>query len=465
MKHEDIIINQENPFANCKLGREQYANILSLIVDSYANGFVLAINGEWGVGKTTFVKMWMQKLKNEGHKTIYFNAWENDFVSEPMVGILGELKSLITTDTERCFTSILEKAAKFSNKMIPTLAKGIARKYAGEEFTDLIEKGAEATTDLFEDEIKNYDKKKESLKTLKDDLCDFVAHDNGGKPIIFIIDELDRCRPDYAVEVLEKVKHFFSVQGIVFVLSIDKKQLGNSIRGYYGSDRINADEYLRRFIDIEYSLPDPSIKEFCEYLYQYFSFSIFFKDEMRCRYHEFQHDSELFMNFSTTLAAYKHLTLRQIEKLFAYTRLVLNTFSYNQYVLPDVLFLLIYIKYYENDLYITIKQNKLGIQGLVDKISIAFAHYFENAEEYQRQNAIYPIAKLIHCYNNSFERITYQQSSLITNDGNKLTFNSGTINEKALLVGLRYCVQDHKMYELTVKFLLQRIDLLETLKH
>lgn len=58
MKHEDIVINQENPFANCKLGREPYANILSSIVDSYAKGFVLAINGEWGVGKTTFVKMW-----------------------------------------------------------------------------------------------------------------------------------------------------------------------------------------------------------------------------------------------------------------------------------------------------------------------------------------------------------------------------------------------------------------------
>lgn len=71
---------------------------------------------------------------------------------------------------------------------------------------------------------------------------------------MFIIDELDRCRPRYAVEVLEQIKHLFSVPGIVFVLSIDKVQLGNAIRGFYGSDLIDADEYYKNQIytdDIE----------------------------------------------------------------------------------------------------------------------------------------------------------------------------------------------------------------------
>lgn len=225
MKHEDIIINQENPFANCKLGREPYANILSSIVDSYAKGFVLAINGEWGVGKTTFVKMWRQKLENEGHKTIYFNAWENDFVLEPMVGILGELKSLITSDPEKRFDSILKGLAKFSNKIIPASLKFVAKSIGLGGVADVIEKGGEAMAAFFENEISNYDQKKESLQSLRNDLCNLVAQNNGGKPVVFIIDELDRCRPNYAVEVLEKVKHFFSVQGIVFVLSLNSAAL------------------------------------------------------------------------------------------------------------------------------------------------------------------------------------------------------------------------------------------------
>ena len=66
-----------------------------------------------------------------------------------------------------------------------------------------------------------------------------------------MIDELDRCNPHYSVLVLERIKHIFSVPGIVFILSVDKKQFGNAIRGYYGSDLIDANEYLRRFIDLD----------------------------------------------------------------------------------------------------------------------------------------------------------------------------------------------------------------------
>lgn len=86
------------------------------------------------------------------------------------------------------------------------------------------------------------------------------------------------------MEVLERIKHFFSIKGIVFVLSIDKEQLCNSIRGHYGSDRINAEEYLRRFIDVEYKLPQPDINSYCKYLYDYFDFKDFFNQDERTRY-------------------------------------------------------------------------------------------------------------------------------------------------------------------------------------
>ena len=71
---------------------------------------------------------------------------------------------------------------------------------------------------------------------------------------------------------------------------MNKKQLGNSIRGYYGSDRINADEYLRRFIDIEYNLPEPSIEDFCKYLYNYFIFDDFFGADTRRSHPNWRYD-------------------------------------------------------------------------------------------------------------------------------------------------------------------------------
>lgn len=84
IKHNDIKIDSEYPFINCKLGREKYANVLTSIVANYGDGFVLALNNKWGAGKTTFVKMWEQMLINKEYQTIYFNAWENDFEDNPL---------------------------------------------------------------------------------------------------------------------------------------------------------------------------------------------------------------------------------------------------------------------------------------------------------------------------------------------------------------------------------------------
>lgn len=221
-KHKDLVISDVDPFANCKLNRKTNAVILNKIIESYKDGFTLALNGEWGTGKTTFLNMWQKELIQNGYKTVYLNAWENDFVSEPMVSILGELKSIVTAPHEKLFDNIKTKASKFSKGIIPAIAKGITKKYLGEDAADLIESTTKAATEVFENEISDYEKKKIELTEFKSKLQELVNNECENKPLVFIIDELDRCRPDYAVELLEKVKHFFSIEGVVFILSIDK---------------------------------------------------------------------------------------------------------------------------------------------------------------------------------------------------------------------------------------------------
>ena len=85
-----------------------------------------------------------------------------------------------------------------------------------------------------------------------------------GQPLVFIIDELDRCRPTFAIELLERVKHIFDIPGIVFVFGINQKELCSSIKSVYGE--IDAGVYLRRFFDISLSLPDANAVDFCKYL-------------------------------------------------------------------------------------------------------------------------------------------------------------------------------------------------------
>jgi hypothetical protein len=84
-------------------------------------------------------------------------------------------------------------------------------------------------------------------------------------PIIILIDELDRCRPTYAIKLLEEIKHLFDVPGLVFVLAMNVEQLGHSVCGAYGSG-FDGRAYLRRFIDREYRLAEPNLEPLLELL-------------------------------------------------------------------------------------------------------------------------------------------------------------------------------------------------------
>ena len=75
-------------------------------------------------------------------------------------------------------------------------------------------------------------------------------------PLIVMIDELDRCRPSFAVEFLETTKHLFAVDQVVFVLAVNRKELAHAVKALYGND-FDADRYLRRFFDIDFRLPEP----------------------------------------------------------------------------------------------------------------------------------------------------------------------------------------------------------------
>ncbi|WP_228419041.1 KAP family P-loop NTPase fold protein [Chryseobacterium balustinum] len=349
LKHLELEINEENPFENCKLDRSKYAAVLTSIIENYSEGFVMAINNKWGTGKTTFVKMWEQSLKNSGYETIYFNAWENDFDNSPLTALIGELKMLRPTDNQN-FKKVISTAAKLSKNIAPALVKAILNKYLDSEIlVDTLTDSVKTGTEIFEDEIKEYADRKKSITDFRNELSQFVSKNSVGKPLIFIIDELDRCRPNYSVSLLEQVKHFFSVKNIVFVLSIDKEQLGNAICGVYNSDKIDSSEYLRRFIDIEYSIPEPKSGEFFNYLFDYFDYNSFFNSNERLQQYEFKYDKDSFVSTSKLLL--QKCNLRELEKIMATTRMTLRSFYQNSYVMPVFYIYLIFIKFIHNSYY------------------------------------------------------------------------------------------------------------------
>ena len=452
IKHDDIIISKENPFENCKLNRQIYASILSDIISSYREGFVLSINGQWGSAKTTFVKMWEQQLKNNDYKTLYFNAWENDLLTDPSVAILGELKKLLYKNDERIFNKILKTTATVTRNIIPSLGKAIANHYIDNEIvTETIENALSATTEILEKEIEEYCKRKKGIDEFKELLTEYVKAESPDKPIVFIIDELDRCRPSYAVEVLEKVKHFFSVNGIVFILSIDKSQMCNSIKGFYGSESIDSEDYLLRFIDLEYRLPEPDPKVFCEYLYDYFDFKNFFNNQNRLDSFRNKSEDEEFIKFAAMLANASKLTLRQLEKLFAHSRIALKSFEYQEYVTPPLFFFLVYVRNHKTVIYNKIKSKQFDIQELV-----TFLETTINVTSSNSTNNFLIVELLVFymTYCNEYERT--EKIVLLNEEQNPLFSTKIKIEELRSYV--RYCDGEYRGNNI-LKHLLNKIEL------
>jgi len=407
IKHFDLGIEENDPFRECKLNRKPYAEILTNIVESYSDSFVLAIDNEWGTGKTTFLKMWSQELKNRGFRTLYFNAWENDFENDVLVALISELQDLKDKGSERIFNQLVKQAAPLTKRLLQGLVKTQIEKYAGNEFAeDTIQLSRDDFTKYLKGQIKGYNDRKKAIQSFKYSLEKFVNQSNEGKPLIFIIDELDRCRPNYSVEVLEQIKQLFAVNGIVFVLSIDKIQLCHAIRGVYGNENIDAEEYLRRFIDIEYSIPDPNTEVFCKYLYDYFQFDEFFTFDQRLKYQIFRGDKETFLHFSTILFDYEKLPLRSQEKIFSHARLTLTLFGNSQFVLPNLLILLIFLRARYRPLYNKIKTGSLSLQELIDEIEKILP---QNIHEDVIRQFIHTEALLLLTYNNALKSKTKHQ--------------------------------------------------------
>ena len=367
-RFEEINITADAPFANCKLGRQRYAEILGQILSNGSDGYVMSLNGSWGTGKSTFVKMWQQMLKNEGYTTLYFNAWEHDYISDPLVGLIGELSKVCSKENaKRHFDTIKTIAGKLFLRIVPTLGKHIAEHYFGEGVADTISEALSEGADIFKSEIDKYQEESESLQAFRKSLKEFAESCDEEHPLVFFVDELDRCNPTFAVKVLERIKHLFAVPHVVFVLSIDKEQLANSVRGFYGSDRIDADEYLRRFIDVEYFLPKPDYNSFINYVCDTLELdALISKNCDKDRSHQ-----ECVKSLIVRLLSEKNLTLRQIEKILIHTKLVLQSQQNNNNHCPEVLIMLLYFRFFEHDLYLKIKKRDLDIQQLADAVEKA----------------------------------------------------------------------------------------------
>ena len=265
MQTNPVEIHEANPFQNDLLERTTFIKNLKDVLTGGDKGIILGLNGAWGTGKTTAVNFLRQDLINEGHVVIVLNAWADDFVSDPLVAIIASLiedsnfKTLIT-DTE--LVSRLIDIGKNVIGLAATL--GISRLSMGTISGGEISSVLDIKTD-YSEILTQYTEEKKSLAELRKILVQVstILRDNDNKKLIIIVDELDRCKPTYAVALFERIKHILEIDNLRVLLSFDQQQLEATIQKHYGS-KIDSNRYLEKMFDLIVNLPDVDLRKLLE---------------------------------------------------------------------------------------------------------------------------------------------------------------------------------------------------------
>lgn len=254
----------------------RFVSLLNVIEDNCS----IALDGAWGSGKTFFVKqtkmvldaynkfigsydtsesntvrkhvedmqtgMRREPIDVQPEVSVYYDAWSNDNDIDPMLSLVYEILQTVNTDYS------FKKGADCLK-----IAAAIADFFTGKKVTTLVE--AFTQTDRLAAL-----KEQKSIHTVISEFLESLLAEQGNRLVIFV-DELDRCKPSYAVQLLERIKHYFSNERVTFVFSINTNELQHTVERYYGDD-FDSCKYLDRFFDLKLSLPPINLDRYFNFI-------------------------------------------------------------------------------------------------------------------------------------------------------------------------------------------------------
>lgn len=372
---KDVGFTDENDIFEYHKFGERLINLVSNINEP----LVIALDAPWGSGKSVFIKQWAGLIRERGGSVVYFDAFSNDFHDDAFLALASEIHFLAkdTLDEGDSSTAtFLDKAKKVGRAFAPISLRLAAHigtfgflssEYikAGEESIEAIAKAlGNETEKILENTISEKLQKtreehalledfREALESVSKAITEKKKNTNQRLPLIFIVDELDRCRPPFALDVIERMKHLFSVPNVCFVLVTHLPQLETIVRGAYGTD-LDSYTYLEKFYHLKVVIPElnnKNQKQRNKYLHHLWknlnpkfesaSVAELVFDEIRCLVNTYE------------------LSLRKIERALTNVVLAAATASENQLFVPPVVAGLCIMRQTHPDLYARARENNL----------------------------------------------------------------------------------------------------------
>lgn len=251
LSEEQFIKYRNDPFPDDEIrpGLKEFAKKFKKEIADLPTPYVMALEGGYGTGKTYFITRFCEYLKNiqfEGDESIfsiYLNLWEHDYVADPFPVIASQIISALKPGKD-LQDSTKEKALKVAKNLIKLSTKT----FGMPDFSELI-------PDLEQD--------KKDLSEFKQEMRRTIAEK--GKKVVLVVDELDRCKPDYAVKTLETIKHFFDIDGLFVILTTKLDFMDNICEAYYGHPNceINMGEgYIQKFVQSKKILNPTAVEDY-----------------------------------------------------------------------------------------------------------------------------------------------------------------------------------------------------------
>ena len=367
----EIEVPEDNPFKNDLLGRRELVEVLTHLVGSLEGPCVLAVDAAWGNGKTTFLRIWAQYLRQQEFPIVTFNAWETDFSGDPFVALSTELTDGLQEYTNESMAQKVEDTKERAKEVFRLAVPGAVRLLTAGilDINPLLEKEVgNVLASYAEERLSSYQEAQKSIKEFKrvlQDMAYAVSKSKGNRPLIVMIDELDRCRPSYAVELLEVAKHLFAVDHIIFVLAVNRGELAHSIRALYG-EGFDSQGYLGRFFDVDFRLQEPERKKFIASLIQSTQIDSYFEkiEDVQVKRSKQEQVQELLKDFFGAPT----LSLRQVAQAIHHLGLVFASLRSDERSFEMVAVVALILRTFVPDLYYRFCRGEISDLNLVDVV-------------------------------------------------------------------------------------------------
>ena len=331
---------------------ERFANLICNIDEP----LVIALDGPWGSGKSVFVKQWAGLLRERGAPVIYFDAFASDHYEDAFLALSAEIHAAAKEKlggNEKTTRRYFNKAKKAGTVLAPIALRVAARAStagllswedmeAGNEAIKVAVKaagdeGAKVVERVISERLRQASEERAALSAFREVLSEVAsalakrqAADGEAFPLVFIVDELDRCRPPFALSFIERIKHLFSVPGVCFVLVTHLPQLEQAVQGAYGTN-FDAHTYLEKFYQVRVTLPediDQPKKQLSAYMAHLWN-------TLGIRFPEAR-ISELVQREFQALAEVYDLSLRQLERVVTHIALVSAAAGPRNAIVPPI---------------------------------------------------------------------------------------------------------------------------------